>query len=261
MSGPTLPDAQAQDEARTLELARGLSAVRDRIAAACDAVGRDPALVTLIVVTKFFPAPDLARLLRLGVTDIGENRDQEAAAKLDQLRALVPQTLPRVHFIGQLQTNKATSVARYADVVHSVDRQRLVRALERGAQAAQRTLEVLIQVNLDEQQDVGDSGSGAARTGPGRGGVAPWELPEVAGVVEECPSLRLRGLMGVAPLGGQADRAFERLATLSRQLQGEHPGADVISAGMSGDLEAAVAAGATHLRVGSAILGSRPPHG
>lgn len=259
-------------DARSAELAAGLASVRARIRAACEAAGRDPQEVTLVVVTKFFPAADVLRLARLGVTDIGENRDQEAAAKVAELTELIagasaeggePVALPRVHFIGQLQTNKAGSVARYADVVHSVDRERLVRSLQRGAEAAGRTLDVLLQVNLDDEGASAASGAaGAARGGAdARGGVAPTQVSALAESVADCGALRLGGLMGVAPLGGDAAAAFERLAAVSRELRATYPEADRLSAGMSGDLEAAIAAGATHLRVGSAILGSRPARG
>ena len=222
---------------RTNELASRLAATKERIAA----TGAD---ATLIVVTKFFPTQDAATLVDLGVTDIGENRDQEAASKVEEL-SLLGKHPERVHFIGQLQTNKAASVARYADVVQSVDRIKLVTALEKGARAAERTLEVLLQIDLDE-------GS------PGRGGVAPADLPALAERVAGSDILTLRGVMAVAPLGGDPDAAFARLAALHDSLIAEHPGATWRSAGMSGDLESALAHGATHVRVGSAILGARP---
>ncbi|MFL6167621.1 MAG: YggS family pyridoxal phosphate-dependent enzyme [Ornithinibacter sp.] len=228
--------------ARRDELAAGLAQVRARISRALEAAGRtdEPALV---VVTKFFPAADVDLLAGLGVTEIGENRDQEAAAKCAELAFRDRLT---VHFIGQLQSNKAASVARYADVVQSLDRAKVVRALDRGAQQAGRRLEVTVQVNLDQAQ--------------GRGGVAPGEARELAELVAGCASLTLRGVMAVAPLGGDARAAFARLREVADGIRSDHPGATWVSAGMSGDLEAAVAEGATHLRVGSAILGSRQPH-
>lgn len=232
--------------ARRDELARGLESVRARIVSACADCGRDPGEVSLVVVTKYFPVGDLSDLAALGVRDIGENKDQEASAKLDELGRVDPAARERlrVHFIGQLQTNKAASVAAYADVVHSVDRERLVRALSRGAQRAGREMDVLLQVALSE--------------GEGRGGAAPEALEALADQVAQAPGLRLRGLMAVAPLGGDPDDAFARLARISAGLRATHPEADLLSAGMSGDLEAAIRHGATHLRVGSAILGSRP---
>lgn len=235
-----LGDAPAT--ARRDELAANLAQVHARIARAVAAAGRtdEPALV---VVTKFFPASDADLLAGLGVTAIGENRDQEAAAKCAELARRDRLT---VHFIGQLQSNKATSVARYADVVQSLDRAKVVRALDRGAHEAGRTLEVTVQVNLDQAQ--------------GRGGVAPGQARELADLVAGSSSLTLRGVMAVAPLGGDPRSAFARLRAVADGILADHPGATWMSAGMSGDLEAAVAEGATHLRVGSAILGSRQPH-
>ena len=228
---------------RRAELERGLSVVRERIARACGAAGRDPGEVTLIAVTKFFPATDVDLLVELGVHHIGENRHQEARDKILQLRNRDALT---IHFIGQLQTNKAAGVAEYADVVHSVDRLRLVDALDRGAHRAGRRLGALVEVALGEEQ--------------GRGGVVPAESPLVADAVADAEQLDLRGVMGVAPLGGDPAPAFARLVEVARGIRTAHPEASWVSAGMSGDLEQAVAHGATHLRVGSAILGSRPSH-
>lgn len=237
---------------RAAQLAERLAAVENRVGSACRAAGRPREQVTLVVVTKTFPASDVLALVRLGVRDVGENRDQDAAPKAAQVAAALAAApgdgpLPRWHFVGQLQRNKAASVARYADVVHSVDRLRLVGALDRGADAAGRVLDALLQVDLDE--------SGAAQ---GRGGAAPDELAALADAVACAPALRLRGLMAVAPLGADPLQAFDRLAGLAQRLRADHPQATWVSAGMSGDLEAAVACGATHLRVGSAVLGSRP---
>jgi len=228
--------------ARRNELATRLEQVRARIARAMEAAGRteEPALV---VVTKFFPASDVDLLAELGVTAIGENRDQEAAAKCAEL---AHRNRLSVHFIGQLQSNKAASVARYADVVQSVDRAKVAGALDRAASMAGRPLEVTVQVNLDAAQ--------------GRGGVAPGEARELADLVASSPMLTLRGVMAVAPLGGDARAAFALLREVADGIRGDHPAATWVSAGMSGDLEAAVAEGATHLRVGSAILGSRQSH-
>lgn len=255
-------EGEPETTARERELSRGLRAVRERIAAACAQAGRDPGEVSLVVVTKFFPATDVAALVRLGVRDVGENKAQEALAKRDELAAILAgQAPPRLHFIGQLQTNKAGAVARCADVIHSVDRERLARALERALDRAPdhapdhgeepRTVEVLLQVNLDDD----------AEAAQGRGGVAPAQVARLGDLVASLPHLRLRGVMGVAPRGGEPAAAFARLAQIGATLRASHPDADLMSAGMSGDLEAAVAAGATHLRVGSAILGSRPSHG
>ncbi len=228
--------------ARRDELEARLAAVRERVTAACAAAGRadEP---TLVAVTKFFPASDVDLLAELGITDIGENRDQEASEKVD---VLAHRDRLTVHFIGQLQSNKAASVARYADVVHSLDRAKLVGALDRAAGRHGRTLDVLVQVGLDD--------------GAGRGGAAPDEVAALGEAVAAAEHLRLRGLMAVAPLGEPARPAFARLRALSEGLRAEHPDATWLSAGMSADLEDAVAEGATHLRVGSAILGSRESH-
>jgi pyridoxal phosphate enzyme (YggS family) len=229
---------------RRAELASSLHAVRARIAGACAQVGRDPAEVTLIAVTKTWPASDVTHLAALGVTDFGENRDAEAAEKA----ASVGRGGLRWHFVGQVQTNKARSVAAYADVVHSVDRSRLVRALATGAAEAGRTLGVLLQVDLDP------SGGGAAR-----GGAAPSAVAELAAEVAGTASLELLGVMAVAPLGVPPEPAFARLAAISAALRSSYPAAAWISSGMSADLDAAVRTGATHVRVGSSLLGTRPP--
>jgi hypothetical protein len=214
------------------------------VSAACRAAGRDRSEVTVIAVTKLFPASDISLLAELGMTDVGENRDQEAVGKHAQLAMLAL----RWHFVGRLQRNKARSVAAYADVVHSVDRGTLGVALSRAAQDAQRELPVLLQVSLD--------GPGAPDAA-GRGGVNPAELGRLAEEVAALPALRLDGLMAVAPRTGDPERAFAELARLAQTLRQDHPAAATISAGMSGDLESAVRQGATHLRVGTALLGSR----
>jgi len=233
------------ERVRREELAANLAAVEQRLKAACADAGRDRSEVTLIAVTKTFPVSDVRLLAELGVTEIAENRDQEARAKAAEFDGV------RWHFVGQLQRNKARSVVRYADVVHSLDRAELIDAL--GAEAAKRRdtpLDVLIQVNLDTT----DRTAAEAR---GRGGAEPDEVPELATAVAAAPALRLRGVMGVAPLGGDPDPAFARLAALSADLRRAHPDAGWISAGMSGDLESAIGHGATHVRVGSALLGKR----
>lgn len=225
---------------RAADIAAGLERTHKRVAEACAAAGRDRSELTIIVITKTYPATDVAILSDLGVRDIGENRDQEAAAKAAECAGLPV----RWHFVGQLQTNKANSVARYASVVHSVDRPRLVRALDRAAGNEGRRLDCLVQVSLD----------GA----PGRGGVMADGVSEIAGMIADAASLRLAGVMAVAPLEAEPGPAFAELARISGWLRKEHPEATWISAGMSADMEAAIAHGATHLRVGSAILGKRP---
>lgn len=233
-------------DARSSELRDALATTKGRVAAATSAAGRldEP---TLVVVTKFFPVEDLVALADLGVGDVGENREQELVEKVQALEQWRPELLerPRRHFIGQLQSKKAKRVARYADVVHSVDRDKLVAPLAAGVQEKGRPLEVFVQVDLDDASE-------------GRGGARPEALHELAALVESENALRLRGLMAVAPLGEEPSRAFARLAEIRSDFLARFPHADQLSAGMSGDLEEAVAIGATHLRVGSAILGSRP---
>ncbi|MFC8664426.1 YggS family pyridoxal phosphate-dependent enzyme [Streptomyces sp. NPDC057199] len=233
---------------RKAQLAGNLAKVEERIAAACVAAGRKREEVTLIVVTKTYPADDVRILSELGVRHVAENRDQDAAPKAEACSDL-PLSW---HFVGQLQTNKVRSVVGYADVVQSVDRARLVSALSKEAVRQERELGCLIQVALDAEE-----------TGRGeRGGVGTGGIEELAGLVAGAPGLRLDGLMTVAPLtgpyAGREPAAFERLMDLSTDLRSAHPAANMVSAGMSADLEQAVAAGATHVRVGTAVLGVRP---
>ncbi|MFJ5838734.1 YggS family pyridoxal phosphate-dependent enzyme [Streptomyces shenzhenensis] len=244
---------------RRAELAVNLAKVEERIAAACAAAGRKREEVTLIVVTKTYPAGDVRILSELGVRHVAENRDQDAAPK-----AAACSDLPLMwHFVGQLQTNKVRSVVGYADVVQSVDRSRLVTALSKEAVRAGREVGCLIQVALDaaETADPAAPVPGGAAAGE-RGGVAPGRIEELADRVAAAPGLRLDGLMTVAPLAGEyAGRqraAFGRLMDLSTDLRRARPAANMVSAGMSADLEQAVAAGATHVRVGTAVLGVRP---
>ncbi|MBN9619656.1 MAG: YggS family pyridoxal phosphate-dependent enzyme [Actinobacteria bacterium] len=241
-----MPDPQ--DEHRRAELVSALGAVRARIAEACAQAGRDPHSVTLVAVTKTYPAQDVATLARLGVTDVGESRDQEAAAKVAATAELLGAEVsaPNWHFVGRLQSRKCRSVASYAAAVHSLDREVLVDRLADGVEAAGRgPLPVFLQVSLD-----GD---------PERGGVPAAGVADLAAAVTERPQLRLRGVMAVPPLDSDADAQFARLAEVAAELRSRHPQADGISAGMSHDLEAAVRHGSTHVRVGTALLGRRPP--
>lgn len=237
----------AEADARTVQLRDRLAAVRQRIDGAAAAAGRPGDPPQLIVVTKFHPADDVRRLSALGITDVGENRDQEAADKAAQLTDLDV----RWHFIGQLQSNKAKSVVRYAHAVHSVDRLQLAAALAK-AMAAERgrtgrtPLECFIQVSLDDDAD------------GHRGGALPADVPGLAEMLAGSADLRLAGVMAVAPLRAEPAAAFDRLAAVSARLTALHPEATGISAGMSQDLEAAIRSGATHLRIGSDILGPRP---
>jgi pyridoxal phosphate enzyme (YggS family) len=227
------------DSSRRDELATRLAAVRERIDAACEAAGRKSQEVTLMAVTKTFPASDVRLLNGLGVTDFGENRDAEAAPKAAQCADLDLVW----HFIGQLQTNKAASVARYASFVHSVDRLRLIHALGAAARQAGRIIQCLIEVSLD-----GD---------PARGGAPAGLVPGLAEALMAEAGLVLAGVMAIAPLGVPPADAFAGLRDSSAVVRAVRPAATVISAGMSGDVEAAIAVGATHVRIGTALLGDR----
>ncbi|WP_214369457.1 YggS family pyridoxal phosphate-dependent enzyme [Pseudonocardia sp. H11422] len=235
-------------EERRAELARRLEAVRERIAEACAAAGRDPDEVTLLAVTKTVPAADVATLLDLGVDAFGENRAQEAATKVIEVAQLRPGAGPRWHFVGGLQRNKVRVVAPWTRV-ESVDSVRLAdalaaavrRAVDDGTRAG--PLPVLLQYSVD-----GD---------PKRGGVPDAGLLELADHVEGCPDLRLDGLMAVAPLGADPDAAFTAIADAAARLRAAHPAATELSAGMSGDLDVAIRHGSTSVRVGTALVGER----
>jgi len=231
-----------EQSSRREALAANLATVRARIDAACVAAGRDPAEVALVVVTKFFPESDVRLLAELGVRAVGENRHQEAEVKAAACADLALSW----HFIGSIQSNKAAAIARYSDVVESVDRIKLVAPLSRSAHERGRDIDCLVQVSLDPP--------GAE----GRSGAAPADVGAIARAIAEAEALRLRGVMAVAPLGEPALPAFERLAAVAADLRRDHPEARIISAGMSDDLEEAVRCGATHVRVGSAVLGPRP---
>lgn len=240
-SVPPTDSNQVDADLRQTELVTGLAAVEARIAAGCLAAGRVRSEVTLLVVTKTYPASDVRLLAGLGVREVGESRDQEAAPKAAECLDLDLSW----HFIGRLQSNKARSVARYADAVHSVDRSSLVGALGRAAVEAERTVRCFVQVSLD-----GD---------PARGGVLVDGVAQLADRIAGTAGLELTGVMAVAPMETDPDVAFDLLKSVSQRLLDTHPGALAISAGMSGDLEEALRHGATHLRVGSAVLGVRPP--
>jgi uncharacterized pyridoxal phosphate-containing UPF0001 family protein len=248
------------DVGRRAQLAASLDEVRARIARACAAAGREPDAVTLVAVTKTYPASDVLLLAELGVTDVGENKDQEAGPKAASVRA--EHASLRWHYVGQLQRNKAKSVVRYADVVESVDSVRLAAALDAAAaRLRDAPLDVLVQVSID-----GDPARGGALVDGGAladdglladGGER--DLWRVADAVAGAGALRLGGVMAVAPLGWEPDRAFATLAKLAARMAAEHPGATTVSAGMSADLEQAVRHGATHVRIGTSLLGMRNP--
>lgn len=221
-------------------LADRLAAVDERIQDAARAAHRDPSAITRIVVTKFHPATLVTELHALGVRDVGENRQQELTAKRAELDGILDL---RWHFIGQAQSNKARAVRAAADAVHSVDRARIADALD-GVDS-DTVLDVLLQVNLTDDA--------------GRGGVDPSGVEELAAHVAGLSTLRLRGVMAVAPLDEEPARAFERLRRSADAVRTVVSDAEWISAGMTGDFPEAIAMGATHLRIGSAITGPRPP--
>ncbi|HVE64293.1 MAG TPA: YggS family pyridoxal phosphate-dependent enzyme [Mycobacteriales bacterium] len=235
---------------RLAELAESLAEVRARLEVACRAAGRAASEVTLVAISKTWPAADILRLVSLGLTDFGESYDREAATKaaaLDAAGAAV-----RWHYVGRLQRNKCRSVASYASVVQSVDRLEVAVALAAGAARAGRELGVLVQVSLDPVP---------AEPGSARGGCPPDEALALASRVSALQGLTVCGVMAVAPRAGGARAAFARLREVSEALRVEHPGADIVSAGMSGDLEEAIAEGATHVRVGTALFGARGADG
>jgi pyridoxal phosphate enzyme (YggS family) len=235
-------------QARRTHLATSLASVRARIAAACAAAARDPAEITLVAVTKTYPASDVLLLAELGVRDIGENRDQEAASKAAEVAAAGVDV--RWHFVGRLQRNKCRSVVRYADLVHSVDSVHLAAALGEAARRQRdRPLDVLVEISID-----GDPERGGALTDETD---ADRAVKSVAAAVAASSGLRLAGVMAMAPLSWQPEDAFDRLAQVAQALRTEYPAATWVSAGMSADLEAAISRGATHVRIGTALLGKR----
>ncbi|CAO5232771.1 YggS family pyridoxal phosphate enzyme [Frankia sp. AgKG'84/4] len=281
----------ADDPRRRARLVDRLAAVRERIGAAARDAGRDPGDLTLIAVSKTYPAEDVVILRTLGVGHFAENRDQEAGPKVNLVTqrlggaaaardgaaggvpgaaggvagaaggaagpAAAPGGGPVWHFVGQLQRNKARSVLNWADWVQSVDRPALVPVLSRLAVERGYPLSVCLQVLLEVRSGSGGS-TPAGVAGSGRGGIDPGDLPALAELVEEAPGLTLRGVMAVAPRGEPPRPAFAKLRAVAERLVADHPRATVVSAGMSGDLEAAVAEGATHLRIGTALFGERP---
>jgi len=224
---------------RKEELLVNVDSVRQRMHDAAKRVGRAADEITLIAVTKTYPASDVELLRDLGLEDFAENRDHEGRDKSAQVPA-------RWHFQGQIQSNKISSIASWANVVHSLDNPRHLSLLAKAVQGS-KILSVFIQVCLDPQ--------------PGRGGILPQELSPLAELALTEPSLRLEGLMAVAPLGEDPQSAFSRLAQIHSVFRQQFPSAPSLSAGMSGDFEVAIEHGATHVRIGSSILGSRPHFG
>jgi pyridoxal phosphate enzyme (YggS family) len=243
------PETSVRADARRAELAESLRSVRQRIDDACASAGRDPAEVRLVAVTKTFPATDVALLTDLGLTDFGENRDQEASRKVAELAELRPGAPARWHMVGRLQRNKVRSVAHWAAEVQSVDSLRLVDALAGAVDSTNAEgrrsgpLDVLVQASADAD--------------PRRGGCPLPQLPALADAVAESGGLALRGVMIVAPMEIDPEAAFEAASAVWRDVRGDHPEATEFSAGMSGDMEAAIRHGSTCVRVGTALLGGR----
>ena len=230
---------------RLKDIQSNLEKINSRIAEACSRSKRNISEITLIAVTKTYPASDVDLLKQLGIENVGENKDQEASGKISQVKEKFSW-----HFIGQLQSNKAKSVVTYAELVHSVDRLSLAKELQKSASAIAKKQKVLIQVDLDQ-----------SGPDPSRGGVWPADLAALAQFISQSENLELTGLMSVAPLGENPSEAFERLAQIRSDFLKNYPNAVILSAGMSEDLEAAIEHGATHLRIGSALLGERPKIG
>ena len=219
---------------RDAEISANLQAITARIVSAAESAGRSPAEITLIAVTKTFPVTDVKILYELGVRDFGENRDQEGSVKFSELPGDI-----NWHFQGQIQSNKLKSIAAWADVIHSIDD--ISHAKKLSSLVASK--DIFVQVSLDNL--------------PGRGGVNPEQLHDFLGEVTALANLNARGLMAVAPLDEPPLEAFKRLKTLSETVIKTHPNTWEISAGMSNDFEAAISQGATHIRIGSQILGVR----
>lgn len=236
-----------------------IASVREQLAEACAAAGRDSTEITLIAVTKNHPPELAAEAVRCGLLELGENKPQELALKsagVAELDATLGQRATW-HFIGRLQRNKAKQVVAHADLVHSIDRIALADTVAAAAGASERwsgaePLPVLLQVNLDPGAQREEHDSTASR-----GGVHPEEILRLAAHIGALDELRIAGLMAIAPLGMDPDPCFARLYELSLELRVEHPAADIVSAGMSGDFAAAIANGATHVRVGTALFGAR----
>ena len=220
---------------RKEEITRNLHEVKERIKRAAQSADRDPADIQLIVVTKTFPVSDIEILRELGEVNFGENRDQEAAPKAQNVAATW-------HFQGQIQSNKIKSICEWADVIHSISSEKEILKFAQS----ERKHQLFLQVSLDGQA--------------GRGGASPAELAQLADLVNVSNNLELMGLMAVAPLGIDPEIVFADLAQINQGFQGQFPNSKYLSAGMSGDFEAAIKFGATHIRVGSSILGSRSPH-
>jgi pyridoxal phosphate enzyme (YggS family) len=222
---------------RTSEITANLNDVKAKIASAALKAGRDADEITLIVVTKTFPVSDLEILYSLGVREFGENRDQEAAEKVAKLPSDI-----NWNFQGGIQSNKLKSITTWAGCIHSVDKLKYAQII--SEQNTGKPKEIFIQVSLDQPPE-------------SRGGVDPKKLIDLASEITKLPGISLKGLMAVAPLDLPEEQAFLKLKEIQANFVAVFKDAKYLSAGMSGDYEMAISYGATHLRIGSSILGNR----
>lgn len=221
------------------QIISNLELVKEKISAAAQAAGRSPSEITLIAVTKTFPVSDLEILYELGVRNFGENRDQEAAPKVGVLPADITW-----HFQGGIQSNKLKSISNWASVIHSVDKFKYAQMISQFSVG--KTKEIFIQVSLDTLPQ-------------SREGVDPADLMQLAEQIMSLPNIQVKGLMAVAPLDQPTEQAFVRLQQIQQKFIQLYPAASSLSSGMSGDYELAISLGATHVRIGSSILGNRSP--
>ena len=224
---------------RVDEISANLEKVNEQIKLAAASANRLSEDITLVVVTKTFPVSDIEILYSLGIRDFGENRDQEASAKI----GLLPKDV-RWHFQGQIQSNKLKSITSWASYIHSVDQLKYAQMI--SDYSAGNKKPIFMQVSLDKPPQ-------------SRSGVNPSELLELAGAISALPGIRLQGLMAVAPVNSPAEQAFAELEDIRSDFLSTFPDAKSLSIGMSGDYQIAIKYGATHIRIGSSILGIRSP--
>jgi pyridoxal phosphate enzyme (YggS family) len=224
---------------RVDEISANLEKVKEQIKLAAASVNRLSDDITLVAVTKTFPVSDIEILYSLGIRDFGENRDQEASAKV----GLLPKDV-RWHFQGQIQSNKLKSITSWASFIHSVDQLRYAQMISDYSAGNEKP--IFMQVSLDKPPQ-------------SRSGVNPSELLELAGGISALPGIRLQGLMAVAPVNSPAEQAFAELEDIRSDFLSTFPAAKSLSIGMSGDYQIAIKYGATHIRIGSSILGIRSP--
>jgi pyridoxal phosphate enzyme (YggS family) len=224
------------------ELVSNLQSVRSEITRACEQNNREPDDITLVAVTKNFPASDIRLLNDLGVSDFGESRVQEFSQKYEEVKDLVSTW----HFIGQVQSNKIREITRMSDVVHSIDSAQHIERFNNQAEKAGKVVDLLIQINLDPDYP------------NARGGVSAKEAEDLATLIHRLGNVNLGGLMFIASPHVDAKRAFQSFAEVLSVVKERHPSAQIVSAGMSADVQEAIQIGATHLRIGSKLLGNRP---